>query len=154
MYSTNKSIETFFMDSITGFKKVKEKHFAFHSEESVANTVIPQLFEEHEICDLKQIIFRPTFSNGIVLRKNSPFRERFSINWFWIREIGLAQRKIKYWEGRRFQCISKTHFDSVGFNYVLSVFLMLIISVPLSVFILCWERFWFECSCFARTKNK
>lgn len=150
MYNTNKSMETFFMDSITGFSKVKQKHFAFHSEESVANTVIPQLFDEHEICDLKRVIFRPTLSNGIVLKKNSPFRERMSINWLWMREIGLAHHKIKHWEGTRLQCISKKHFESVGFNYVLSIFLMLLISFPLSISILLWEIFYHKRSTFAR----
>lgn len=130
------------MNSTFGFTKVKQKYFAFHSEQSVANTVIPKLFEPHEICDTKRITFRPSTHNGIIIRKGSPFRERFKINWLRMLEAGIANRRTEHWEGRKFQCISNAHFESVDFNYVLTIFFLLFIAFVIALLILLCELAW------------
>lgn len=106
-------------------KKVKGERFAFHCEQSTAYSIIPTLFEPHEICETREITFLSR-SNHVVLRKRSPFVDRFAINWYWIREVGITRKKRRHWEGEFPECFINAHFDNVSLSYIMPLFFLLI----------------------------
>lgn len=140
LYSSNRSIDSFLITSPQeGFRRVQRKNFAFHCEQSTANDVVPKLFAPHEICDLKSVVFRPDDNVAMTVKKHSPFRERFAINWFWLREIGVTYKTMRFWEGPPLRCISNAHFESVGLRYVITIFLSLMLTHVVAALILMCE---------------
>lgn len=127
---------------------VKNNNFAFYCEKSEALGIIERYFEPHEVCDTKEILFRQNDFAAIVVRKFSPYRERFLINRLWMKEVGIARRIIKYWNKEWPSCQSREHFESVRIEYVTSMFLFLIATYILSMSLLATEK------CFWKKENK
>lgn len=123
--STGRNLQDFFLDPYEGFRRVKDGHFAFYSEESAANEVIPKLFQPHEICGIREIAYRSNFPVGVMVKRSSPLRERLLLNWIRIDEIGIAHKILSHFNGIKPVCSTKGHFESIRFEYVAPIFLFL-----------------------------
>lgn len=121
-----------FLNTIDGFRRVKKGSFAFYCDRATALAIIPKLFEPHEICDTREVIFRKDYFVGIIVKKLSPLRERLLINWIRMREDGTVQKIAVHWNGASLQCTSTAYFESVRIEYVAPVFMFLV-----SVQVLC-----------------
>lgn len=133
------SFESFLMGAKEGFRRVKEEHFAFHCGATTAFSIIPKLFDQRQICDIRSIVFQPHTKNGLIVKKNAPFRERLAINWHWTVEIGIAYRHVRYWEGRKPACTSDCHFKGIGPRYVSPLLLLLLLAFAFSIILLICE---------------
>lgn len=129
------------MDSYSGLRKVKDGNFAFFCEQLTADIIISKLFSQHEMCDTKQILFRRHYPSGVVVKKSSPFRERFTLNWIRMHEIGIKNKIMKYFYWSKITCNFKAHFTSVRLEYVSSIFLFLFIAYFVSICIFSGEIF-------------
>lgn len=133
-----------FISPYDGFRKVKDGNFAFYCQKSTAISVILKLFEPYEICDTKEIEFRQNPPAAIIVKKLSPLRERLLINWLWMNEIGITHKIIRHWNGILPSCESNGYFQSVRFEYVASIFILLIFAHILSFIICILECFKYE----------
>lgn len=122
-----------------GLESMRKGHFAFYCEQLSAETLITQMFTACEMCDTKQTPFRRDYPAGIIVNKFSPFRERFLLNWLWIRETGISDKVMKHWRRSKITCDSRAHYSSVRIEYVSSAFLILLTSHILSIIILLCE---------------
>lgn len=127
------------MSSYEGFLKVRNGHFAFHCEDKSAHVLMAKMFDPHQICDTKTVMFRPSFKNGVILKKKSPFRERLSINWFRLREIGILGKHKKIWITPKPTCISSYYYKSIEFKYIAPLIVLLLSINILSFIILLCE---------------
>lgn len=125
-YNSSRDRNLFFMDAYEGFKRVRRGHFAFYCEEPIARFVAPKLFHPHEICNINKISFQSNDLAGIIVRKHSPFRERFLINWLRFYEAGITNKILKHWNPRGPRCVSKSHFESVRLEYILPILICLV----------------------------
>lgn len=139
LWNKNRLYETFFMEPYDGFDKLRNGEFALYCERAVAISMMRKFFELHEICDTKTIDFRKNELSGLVVKKYFPLRERLTINWLRIKEVGIVQRISNYWIGKFPSCKMVEHYESVRFEYVAPVYLFLIISYILSIFVLTYE---------------
>lgn len=116
------------MDTFEGFRRMRREPFAFHCRTETASFMIPMIFTPREICDIRQITFRRNTFNGVVVAKDSPFRDVMARNWMWMVEVGLWQRHVQAWQGKHPKCILPSHFTSVKFAYVKLVFAFLLVA--------------------------
>lgn len=63
----------------TGINLVREGTYAYHCERTVAYGIIRNLYDFSEMCDLNEMEVMPFHWIGLMIRKDSPFRELFSI---------------------------------------------------------------------------
>lgn len=138
VFDTNRDYESFFEEPNEGFEKVRQGRFGFLCEESHANRVIQQQFEPYEICETHRISFRNELI-GMILKKHSPIRERFVINFIWMNEVGIYYKINLHWNGIKITCLSHNHYESVRIEYVAPIFGILILAYLLSVGILFTE---------------
>lgn len=110
------------MEPFAGFELVQQGNFAFFCEEPTANRVIGLLFTEFEICETRKIAFQRNDPGGIILQKYSPFRERFVINFLWMKECGIFNKIYRHWNGFKLSCVSHGHYESVRIEYIASIF--------------------------------
>lgn len=129
------------MEPYEGFKRVKEGRFAFYCEKATALSVIRRLFDPHEVCDTKEIVFRKNIPVVIALKKFSPLRERFLINWLRMIESGIVRKKLLDWNIEMPKCASQNYYESVRFEYAAPVFLFLVTSYFVSVCLLALEKY-------------
>lgn len=127
------------MSAYEGFRKVREGRLAFECEEKPAYVLMAKIFEPHQICDTKTVTFRPSYKNGVILKKNSPFRERLSINWRWLREIGVFGKHKRIWMIPKPVCISNYYYKSIEFNYIAPLIVLLLSTNVFSFIILLCE---------------
>lgn len=76
IYETGKAN---FLSPEEGIAKVREGDFAYHTEFTTAYPLIAKTFDQDQICDLNEIDFLPPGSVGLLLQKNSQYRELFMI---------------------------------------------------------------------------
>lgn len=55
-------------------------------------------FDQPEICQMNEILFRKNRYLGVVVPKRSPFLERTAVCVSWMRETGILKRIINLWE--------------------------------------------------------
>lgn len=122
-----------------GIQKVRDGHFAFFAEELRAYQEIINYYQPHEICDTKIISISIDDSIGIIVKKYSPLRESFLINFLWMKEVGIFYKIHMYWNGKKLSCISRGHYESVRIEYLAPVFLILVLVYVISLFILICE---------------
>lgn len=136
---SGQNLQDMFMDPHTGLRKVKEGHFAFYCEESIAQAIIPKMFESHEICDTNEILFKRTAPGGFIIKKYSPLRERLTINWLRICENGIRQKMLQYWNRVKAPCTPTGHFNKTRVEYVAPIILLLVLAYFISILILLCE---------------
>lgn len=61
-----------------GIAMVKKGGFAFHIDTTVAFPIIKATFKEREICDTNLVQMYPLQRMGVVIRKNSPYKEHIA----------------------------------------------------------------------------
>lgn len=135
-------MESFYLTPENGFRRVKQGHFAFFCEEPTANRYIRMLFEPHEICETKKVYFSRNDLAGFALKKFSPFRERIFLNYMWLSEVGIAKKILHYWNDKDIICKSSNHFESVRIEYLVPIFVLLLLAHVVSSFILVCEIFY------------
>lgn len=146
MLNTGRNNESFFLSANAGFENVRQGNYAFFCEESEANRVIKNIFKRHEICETRKIPFQRNDPLGIILRKYSPLRERFSINFLWLHEVGIYLKIFRHWNGNKLTCISQGHYESVRLEYLAPIFWILILAHILSIILFVGEIFIKKCS--------
>lgn len=127
------------MSSLEGFGKVRDGRFAFFCEEPIANRIIHNIFEPHEICEIRRVYFRRNELAGIIVKKYLPIRERFFINFLWMKEVGIVYKINHYWNKIELSCESNGHFDGVRLEYLATIFMFLLFAQILSIIILIYE---------------
>lgn len=140
------------MSAQDGFANVRHGHFAFFCEETDANSVILRLFKNHEICETKKILIQRSDTIGIILKKHSPLRERFIINYLWTNEVGVLFKILRHWNGMKLTCTPNSHFQSVRIEYLAPIFWILILAHILSFLIFFGEVF-VKKICFMKRRN-
>ncbi|CAD0203326.1 unnamed protein product [Chrysodeixis includens] len=75
-----------------GIAMVKKGGFAFHIDTTVAFPIIKATFKEREICDTNLVQMYPLQRMGVVIRKNSPYKEHIAYGIRRIYEVGLPPR--------------------------------------------------------------
>ncbi|XP_026740553.1 ionotropic receptor 75a-like isoform X2 [Trichoplusia ni] len=75
-----------------GIAMVKKGGFAFHIDTTVAFPIIKATFKEREICDTNLVQMYPLQRMGVVIRKNSPYKEHIAYGIRKIYEVGLPPR--------------------------------------------------------------
>lgn len=128
-----------FINPYDGFRRVKFGRFAFFCEEPTANRVIGKLFRSYEICQTIKLSLHRNEPGALVLKKLSPFRERFIINLLWMKEVGIFYKIYRHWNAITPICRSSGHFESVRFEYLAPIFLFIVFSHILSLIILFFE---------------
>lgn len=139
VWNTGRNFDSFFSTASEGLRKVRTGRLAFYCEKSTAWAVIPNLFEPHEICDTREIYFRKKDPFGIIVKKQSPFRERLLINYIRMLEVGVMHKIWNFWNPRKPPCTSQGHFESVRLEYSTSCFLILFLAFLVSVGVLLIE---------------
>lgn len=133
-------INSILFDPLEGLRKIKEGHFAFYCEEAVALVIIPKLFDPHEICGTNQILFDRSSPAGVFIKRFSPLRERFLINFLRISEIGIRRKMLDHWNGVKPNCTSKGHFESLRIEYIAPALLFLAAAHLISLLILICDQ--------------
>lgn len=136
---TGRNRETFFMDPFDGFRHVKSGHFAFFCEEPIANRVIGKIFRNFEICQTIKLSLHRRDPGALMIKKLSPFRERFVINFLWTKETGVFHKIFQHWNSLSRTCMSYDHFESVRFEYLAPIFIALALVYMMSLTILLSE---------------
>lgn len=137
VYESGQNFNSFFMGAYEGFERVRKGHFAFYCEEPVAQIIIPKLFDPHEIYNLNRIGFQSNDLVGIIVRKSSPLRERFLINWIRLSEAGIYHKIIKHWNNpQNIDSFSRAHFEGVRFEYVVPIFFCLLLAQVFTMLLL------------------
>lgn len=139
MIDTGRDQESFFMNPSKGFYEVKKNNFAFLCEEPTANRYIRKIFKPQQICHVKKISFRRNDLVGIIVKKHSPLRERFLINFLWMTEVGIVHKVDRHWNGMKLRCEQNDHFHSVRIQYVAPALMLLAFIHFLSIVILISE---------------
>lgn len=137
--STGRSFDSFCYDPRDGLERMRKGRFAFYCEEVLAENLVPKFFSEHEMCDTKQVQLRRHFIRAFILKKFSPFRERFLLNWLKILETGTSDRTLKYWQRKKITCDLSAHFASVRLEYMSSALIILLVAYVISILILVVE---------------
>lgn len=125
---------------IDGLRKIKERNFAYHCQRHDIYGIIPKIFSPEEICDFREVMFRDT-PNAIILKKHSPYREIMTHLWLWMLETGIAFKNINYWKLEKPKCEFKRLFRNVGFDYIGSLFIFLLLICFISIIFLIIEIF-------------
>lgn len=137
--STGNTSEVLLLPPEEGIARVRLGNFAYHSESYYSYSIVTRLFSPAEICDFREIDFRKNGDYGIVLKKHSPFRDRVSTIWFWMRETGIFSKHFRYWKIQKPPCLNKSMFMQVGFNYLGSLLVFFTLACTLSSIILVCE---------------
>lgn len=118
---------------------MKRGNFAFFCEKPSAIPVIRKLFDPHEVCDTREIVFRRNVPSAFLLKRFSPLRERFLISWLRMAEHGIVQKILLAWNDAWPTCYYRNHFESVRFEYAAPVLLFLVSAYVISICILAVE---------------
>lgn len=137
----NQNVSSILMDPREGLQRVKRGHFAFYCDESTATAIIPNLFDPHEICETHEFQFNTSYLTGVYVKKYSPLRERLTINFLRISEIGIRRKVSQYWNRVKPKCKSNGHFESVRIEYIAPIFLLLLGFQIFSIVILFCEKY-------------
>lgn len=76
---SKKITDSTFIDSATGLQRIRRGNFAYNCERNVAYNLIRDTFDFTEVCDLNEVESMPTQFVDHVVRKDSHFRELFSL---------------------------------------------------------------------------
>lgn len=71
--------ENFNLDPAYGIYQVRSGTLAYHCDRMVAYNVIRDSYDFSEMCDLNEIEIMPPQWVGLLIRKDSPFRELLNI---------------------------------------------------------------------------
>nr|QZH55078.1 ionotropic receptor 64a [Achelura yunnanensis] len=127
-----------FLEPHNGMRLVKQGGFAYHVDSSLAYRIMRETFTEREICDIQEVSMFQTLKMGILLKKNSPYKDLFAHGIRKIFEAGLAHRLKSVWDEPRPACVRTrdSSIFSVSIMEVSSVLLVLLIGYGLAVVIL------------------
>lgn len=98
-------------------------------------------FDQSEKCQIHEISFRVGRYLGVVVGKNSTFRERAAINLIWMHETGIILKHKRFWEKPKPLCTSKSEiFRSVSFSDIGAIVIVLLTVIGLSIIVLIGEN--------------
>ncbi|XP_025832973.1 glutamate receptor 1-like [Agrilus planipennis] len=80
-----------FISMKKGIEKVRTEFYAFHCELTSATQIIRKTFREHERCGLKTIPFLSILAHNVI-KKNSTFRDFFTVSIRKLGEFGIERR--------------------------------------------------------------
>lgn len=60
-------------------RKIQQGVYAFHMETPLGYRIVSKLYDEGEKCDLREVMFANIAFPYATCRKNTPFREAFSV---------------------------------------------------------------------------
>ncbi|XP_023033999.1 ionotropic receptor 75a [Drosophila willistoni] len=80
-----------------GAERLKQGGFAFHAAIDRMYRLLIELLEEHEFCELQEIMFNPPYVASSVLAKSSPWREHLAHAILHLQATGLMQYNDKLW---------------------------------------------------------
>ncbi|KAM3960282.1 ionotropic receptor 75a [Aphomia sociella] len=135
----NKKIATshhynFFTPSY-GMALVKQGGFALHVDSVVAYKIIRETFTERENCELQEIELYPPQKMGMVVRKQSPYKEHLTYGVRKMFESGLLKRLVSVWDEPKPPCVRTPDASifSVSLREVSIAFIILVTGMMLAV---------------------
>ncbi|XP_062565521.1 ionotropic receptor 75a-like, partial [Armigeres subalbatus] len=128
-----------------GLSLVKRGSHAFHCDTSYAYTLILESFNDHQICELQEIVLYPFRAIYIPVPKGSPLKEIFRVTLRRIMETGLGQRLKKTFAPGKPQCIRKSFsFVQVELSNVLGLYVFLGAAAGIAMTVLIAENILFS----------
>ncbi|KAH8359284.1 hypothetical protein KR093_005662 [Drosophila rubida] len=85
------------LDIRRGAERIRDGGFAFHSAIDRMYRLLVELLDEHQFCELQEIMFNPPYVAGSVLPKSSPWREHLAHAVLHLGEMGLMQYNDRLW---------------------------------------------------------
>ena len=71
--------DTIYVELEDGVDRVRQGRYAYNSEDSTIYSYMKPLFKPSEVCDVKELLFRPIQHIGFMVRKDSPYLEILKI---------------------------------------------------------------------------
>ncbi|EAT37216.1 AAEL010775-PA [Aedes aegypti] len=118
--------ENFNLDPAYGIYQVRSGTLAYHCDRMVAYNVIRDSYDFSEMCDLNEIEVMPPQGVGLLIRKDSPFRELLNIRLARLRETGAFSRFSNLWITKKPECLVTSVVSSVSMEGAFPIFLLLI----------------------------
>ncbi|XP_034662855.1 ionotropic receptor 75a [Drosophila subobscura] len=114
-----------------GAERVIKGRFAFHAAiDRLYRQLLELRIEEHEICELQEIMFNPPYEAASVMLKGSPWREHLAHAILHLRATGLKQYNDRLWSVSKPDCslfkasqveVDLEHFAPALFALVLAM---------------------------------
>ncbi|KXJ79112.1 hypothetical protein RP20_CCG002385 [Aedes albopictus] len=118
--------DNFHVDPAHGIQQVRDETHAYHCDRMIAYNVIRNSYDFSEMCDLNEIEVVPPQWVGLLIRKDSPFRELFNIKLARLREVGAFNRFAELWITKKPDCLVASVVSSVSMEGAFPIFLLLI----------------------------
>lgn len=128
-----------YLDDEVGMKKVQNGGFAFHLNRPTAYDIMSKQFDAHQIRQTIEIPFRADRQLGVVVAKNSTFRERTAINLAWMRETGILSKYKIFWNRPKPDGSNAESYRSVSIGDIGCIILTLIFVMVISAVCLLFE---------------
>ncbi|XP_039449505.1 ionotropic receptor 75a-like [Culex pipiens pallens] len=116
-----------------GLERVRHGDYAYHCEKTDAFGWIRQNFDLQEVCDLNVLESKPPQPIGFLVRKDSPFRELFTLRFARMKELGIVRRFTEFWITKKPECFSESVVSSVSFEGSFALFLLLIAGIVVAL---------------------
>ncbi|EDS36312.1 glutamate receptor [Culex quinquefasciatus] len=136
---SKKITDSTFIDSATGLQRIRKGNFAYNCERNVAYNLIRDTFDFTEVCDLNEVESMPTQFVDHVVRKDSHFRELFSLRYAQMREVGIVKKFAEFWIAKKPECFSGSIVSSVTIAGALPIFLLLGFGLTLATLLFGFE---------------
>ncbi|KAI8116559.1 kainate 5, Glutamate receptor ionotropic [Lucilia cuprina] len=135
--------KNFWFSAQDGINKMREKPgFVFIFETSTGFNIIENQFDQHEICDLNEILFRSDTLLLTHLHKNSSYKEIVRLKTMRILETGVHSKHRRLWVRTHLHCMSNNFVINVGMEYTGPLFLLLICGYLMVLVVFVVEIIW------------
>ncbi|XP_076267186.1 ionotropic receptor 75a-like [Rhynchophorus ferrugineus] len=138
--------KTAFLQSEEGMELVKRGQYAFHIGLEMAYPIIQNTFDEHTICELREVPMWGKRHVHAAYQKNSPFKDAMDVCLARLSENGVLNREYIFWHPKKPHCLlSGTAITiNTGLNDFYPALAVLFIGMLLSLQILIMEHVWYN----------
>lgn len=88
-----------------------------------------------------------------LMRKWTPFRDHIDVAFLWIKEVGILQYQVEFWDVKPPTCVHEKNFVVVELNDMLPAFYLIAFGALISLSVVLLEIIWKRIAMFVEERN-